>query len=326
MARGKRGSLRREARGVGVGIGIGAAFATFVLLAAAFACGPSAAGAAKKKPAATKKAAAPAPFCSNPVDNYRAPLETLQPIPALPEGGVLPFAPPGMTLGITGPQGVLVGGSNVGFRLTNAAATTEPTRLLNWTVLERLIRLTDNGRRLHPAGLKRIDLKQLPAGKHRGLTFPITATPALYSVEVTIQNHRGRLLGRYGEYIRVVPWTVSVGLTLTAYDNVAPGSTLEGCLENHGSASVFPGATNLERYDGGAWRPVSVGPIYTVPTPAAPRILGPGETERIGFYVPPNARPGLYRAITSGGVLAPGALTPSPPAETVGLSAEFGVL
>ena len=32
------------------------------------------------------------------------------------------------------------------------------------------------------------------------------------------------------------------------------------------------------------------------------------------------------RAVTSGAVLAPGALTPSPPAETVALSAEFGVL
>ena len=33
----------------------------------------------------------------------------------------------------------------------------------------------------------------------------------------------------------------------------------------------------------------------------APRtILGPGESEKLGFYIPPNARPGLYRAVTSG--------------------------
>ena len=61
-------------------------------------------------------------FCCSPVvDNYRAPLEKLKPIPAVPEGGVLPFAPAGLTLGITGPQGILVGGSSVGLRLTNAA-------------------------------------------------------------------------------------------------------------------------------------------------------------------------------------------------------------
>jgi hypothetical protein len=308
--------MRRGRRAI-----LGAGLAISVALALA---SPATTMATAAKP--KKKATAPLPYCSNPVDNYRAPLETLQPIPALPEGGVLAFAPPGTTLGITGPQGVLVGGSNIGFRLTNGAAGTEPTKPLNWTVLERLIRLTENGRRLHPAGLKRIDLKQLPVGKHRGLTFPIAETPATYSLEVTIQNHRGRLLGRYGEYVRVVGRTVSVGMTLVATDNVAPGTTLEGCFENHGSASVLPGPTSLERYDGGAWRPVSVGPVYSVPTPVAPRILGPGETEKLGFYIPPNARPGLYRAITSGGVLAPGALTPSPPAEAVALSAEFGVL
>lgn len=286
----------------------------------------AAAGAAKKKAAKSKTTApAAAPYCSNPVDNYRAPLDALQPTPAVPEGGVLPFAPPGTTLAITGPQGVLVGGSNIGFRLTNGAAATEPTKQLRWIVLERLTRLTDNGHRLHPMGLKRIDLKQLPAGKHRGLTFPIAETPAIYSLEVTIQNHRGRLLGRYGEYVRVVGRTVNVGMTLAGYDNVAPGTTLEGCFENHGSASVLPGQTSLERYDGSAWHPVAIGPTYTVPTAVAPRVLGPGESEKLGFYVPPNARPGLYRAVTSGAVLAPGALTPSPPVETLGVSAEFGV-
>ena len=105
---------------------------------------------------------------------------------------------------MTGPQGLLIGGSSVGFRLTNSAPEGTPTKVLKWVVLERLIRLTDNGQKLHPSGLKRIDLKQLPAGKHRGLTFPLPTSPAVYSVEVTIQNHRGRLLGRYGEYVRVV--------------------------------------------------------------------------------------------------------------------------
>jgi hypothetical protein len=302
-----------------------AAFAALGLLAAVLlAAGAPAAIGAKHHAAKPKKAALP--FCSNPADNYRAPLETLQPIPALPEGGALPFAPAGMNVAATGPQGVLVGGSNVGFRLANSAPATAAPPRLNWTVLERLTRLTDNGHNLHPAGLKRIDLAQLPTGKHRGLTFPIPSTPAIYSVEVTIQNHRGRLLGRYGEYIRVVNRTVNLGLAPAAFDNIVPGSTLEGCFENHGSASVLAGATSIERNDNGTWRPVATGPTYAVPTPVAPRVLGPGESEKLGFYIPPNALPGLYRAVTSGAVLAPGALTPSPPTETVALSAEFGVL
>jgi hypothetical protein len=275
------------------------------------------AGAAKKRKA-THAQAAPAAFCSNPiVDNYRAPLEKLQPMPAVPEGGALPFAA-GMTVAATGPQGLLVGGSNIGFRLTDTAPEATPGKRLDWTVLERLIRLTDNGGRPHPAGLKRIDLAQLPAGKHRGLTFPIPDQPAVYSVEVTIQNHRGRLLGRYGEYIREVNRTVNTAITLAATDDVAPGSYLESCFENHGSAAVTPTGTSLERFDGTSWLPVVVGAQYSPAQTTIQRTLGPGEGERIGTLIPPNAKPGLYKLTATGSVADSG--------EPLTLAAEFGVL
>lgn len=281
---------------------------------------PVPAGAAKKK-AKTKKPATSAVFCGSPVvDNYWATIEKLKPIPAVPEGGVLPFAPAGLTLGVTGPQGLLVGGpTSVGLRLTNAA-TAATTRPLNWVVLERLIRFSADGTKIQPAGLKRIDLRQLPAGIHRGLAFPLTAAPGIYSLEITIQNHRGRRLGRYGEYLRTVARTVSVGIKLAAYDNVVPGSYLESCFENHGSAAVAPTTTSLERLDGTTWRPVAVpvGPQYAPAQSVIQRALGPGEAERIGTLVPPDAKPGLYKLNASGTVLDSG--------EPVLLSAEFGVL
>jgi hypothetical protein len=289
--------------------------ATAALMVGGLAAAARAAKAPRKK---ATTATAPAPFCSAPVvDNYRAPLEKLQPIPALPEGGLVAFAPVGTTLAATGPQGVLVGGSNVGFRLTNGASATAKARQLNWIVLERLIRLTNNGRSLHPSGLKRINLRQLPAGRHRGLTFPIPDTPAIYSVEVTIQNRRGRLLGRFGEYLRVVERTVDVGITLAAYDGLVPGSYIESCVENHGSASLTPTGTSLEHLEGGAWRPVVVGPRYSPAQSPIQRILGPGEAERIATLVPPNAHPGLYKLNATG---------TTDLGEPVALSAEFGVL
>jgi hypothetical protein len=292
------------------------AFATVALLAAG---APAASSAAKHAKSAKPKSSATAPFCSSPVvDNYWAPVEKLQEIPAVPEGGVLPFAPAGPTLGPTGPQGLLIAGSSVGFRLTNAApAAAAAPRPLNWTVLERLIRLTNNGQNLHPSGLKRINLKQLPAGKHRGLTFPIPSAPAVYSLEVTIQNHRGRLLGRYGEYIRVVNRVVNVGMTLSAYDKVVRGSYIESCFENHGTAAVTPTGTSLEHFENGRWRPVVVGPLYSPAQSAIQRILGPGEAERIATLVPPNARSGLYKLNATGTTEL---------GEPVALSAEFGVL
>jgi hypothetical protein len=296
----------------------GVALVTAAILAGA---SPATSGAAKhpKKAKVKTPTAAPGPFCSSPVvDNYWAPVEKLQPLPAVPEGGVLPFAPPGTTLGATGPQRLLVGGSNIGFRLINGApATAAAPKQLHWVVLERLIRLTDEGRNLHPSGLKRIDLKQLPAGKHRGLTFPIPSTPALYSLEVTIQNHRGRLLGRYGEYIRVVNRVVNVGVTLATYDKFVPGSYLESCFENHGTASVTPTGTSLEHLEGSTWRPVVVGPQYSPAQSSIQRTLGAGEAERIATLVPPNARPGLYKLNTTG---------TTDLGEPVAVSAEFGVL
>jgi hypothetical protein len=282
--------------------------------AAAIAAGslgaPPGAGAAKPKKAA---ATAPAPFCSNPNTNYLEPVQKLQAIPALPEGGVLRYAPEGTTLGVTGPQGLLIGGSSVGFRLTNSAPEETPTKVLKWVVLERLIRLTDSGQKLHPSGLKRIDLKQLPAGKHRGLTFPLPTTPAVYSVEVTIQNHRGRLLGRYGEYIRVVERKVEAGISLATYDNVPPGSTLEACFENKGTASMTPGATTLEHLDGTTWKPVDTPTTYSLAT----RLLGPGESEKLGIGIPPRALPGLYKLTVTGAAEF---------GEPVTVAAEFGVL
>jgi hypothetical protein len=269
-----------------------------------------AAGAAKAKKA---KATVPAPFCSNPGTNYLAPVQKLQAIPALPEGGVLRFAPEGTTLGVTGPQGLLIGGSSVGFRLTNSAPEGTPTKVLKWVVLERLIRLTDSGQKLHPSGLKRIDLKQLPAGKHRGLTFPLPTSPAVYSVEVTIQNHRGRLLGRYGEYVRVVERKVEAGLSLPTYDNVPPGSTLEACFENKGTATMTPGATTLERLDGTTWKPVNAPTTYSLAT----RTLGPGESETLGIAIPPRALPGLYKLTVTGATDL---------GEPITVTAEFGVL
>ena len=134
---------------------------------------------------------------------------------------------------------------------------------------------------------------------------------------MTIQNHRGRLLGRYGEYIRVVGRVVNTGITLAAYDNVVPGGYLESCFENHGTAQVTPTATSLEHLDGSTWRPVVVGPQYSPAQTPIQRILGPGEAERIATLVPPNALPGLYKLNATGTTEL---------GEPIALSAEFGVL
>jgi len=152
-----------------------------------------------------------------------------------------------------------------------------------------------------------------PAGKHRGLTFPLPASPAVYSVEVTIQNHRGRLLGRYGEYVRTIERKVEAGLTLPAYDNVPPGTTLESCFENKGTAYVLPGATTLERLDGTTWKPVDTPTTYSLAT----RTLGPGESEKLGIAIPPRALGGLYKLTVTGATEL---------GEPVSVSAEFGVL
>ena len=255
----------------------GVVFATAALLAAG---SPATSGAARHaKPKKPKTpAASTAPFCSSPVvDNYWAPVEKLQPIPAPPEGGVLPFAPVGMTLGATGPQRLLVGGSNIGFRLTNGAPATEAApRRLDWTVLERLIRLTDE-RPQPPPGRPQTDRPEAAAGgqaPRADLPDPEQAGDLLArSDDPEPPRPAPRPLRRV--HPRRQPPRQRRHHAL-GHRQRRPRRQLESCFENHGSATVTPTGTNLERLEGDVWRPVALGP----PTDTPARLRAPGPRPR----------------------------------------------
>ncbi len=130
---------------------------------------------------------------------------------------------------------------------------------------------------------------------------------------MTIQNHRGRLLGRYGEYVRVVERNVDAGLSLPTYDNVAARLDARSVLRKQRHRDVTPGATTLERLDGTTWRPVNTPTTYSLAT----RTLGAGESEKLGIAIPPRALPGLYKLTVTG---------TTDLGEPVTVAAEFGVL
>ena len=255
----------------------------------------------------------PAPYCSNPGTNYLAPVQKLQAIPAVPEGGVL--------------QVRARRDDARGYRAAGAA----DRRLQRRLSADQLGARRDadesaqvgRARAADPAHRQRAEAAPIRAEADRPqatprrqaprLTFPLPTSPAVYSVEVTIQNHRGRLLGRYGEYVRVVERKVEVGVSLPTYDNVLPGSTLEACFENKGTATMTPGATTLERLDGTTWKPVNMPTTYSLAT----RTLGPGESEKLGVAIPPRASGGLYKLTVTGATDL---------GEPVTVTAEFGVL
>ena len=114
--------------------------------------------------------------------------------------------------------------------------------------------------------------------------------------------------------------TVSAAITLAAYDNVVarrlPRKLLRKPRQRLGRADRHEPRTPRKRHL--APGRVPVGPQYSPAQTPIQRALGPGEAERIGTLVPPNAKPGLYKLNLAGTVLDSG--------EPVALSAEFGVL
>ena len=119
---------------------------------------------------------------------------------------------------------------------------------------------------------------------------------AYLRLEIVFRNKAGKRLGRYGEYLRVVPEVTDVRMTLNG-TTFHPGETVEACLENYGTTETDFGACepSLQVLENGAWaRPAFVKLAYC---PAIAYILQAGWATRLGrIALPPDAPPGQYRA------------------------------
>jgi hypothetical protein len=85
-------------------------------------------------------------FCADTVvRDYNAPFGRMKPLHEVPESGLLPFAPRGVSLKVLD-SGLRVGRGSVGFALVDSAVDLK--RSLNWRVTAKLVRVDGRG---HPS-------------------------------------------------------------------------------------------------------------------------------------------------------------------------------
>lgn len=248
--------------------------------------------------------AAAAGFCENTVaHNYAQPLEEMPALRPVPADRELSFGPRSIHLFPHASQVVLAEqAGRVGYTLKippKSSKSGNPNLpLLNWLVTAKLARVDSRGRTRELLGSRRGRVTGPGNNGSFGLELP--GEPGYYRVEIVFRNGAGKRLGRFGEYVRVVPSVSDARLTLNA-TSFRPGEAVSACLENYGTTTVSFGSCgiSIESFDASSWQRSSIDP----PRECAGVLLalGAGRAAYAGnFDIPSDAPPGAYRASIDG--------------------------
>lgn len=244
-------------------------------------------------------------FCTTKiVRDYKAFLATLPPLPSPPVNERLPFAPERVYFQLMGAGPLQAGEGIRGFRLSfSPYQASEPSPTLNWHLASTLTMIDEQGRPLSPAQTIEQDVGRLEPEGNGGsgqvmAKFDIPGDPALYRLEVVIENDSGEHLARFGEYFRVLEPSVDFRLSLNR-KRFRPGQTVRATLSNPGVAWLGFGLfRGIEYKKGKSW----VRPPVEFPGGFVPAIglgMGPGESKSCWkVTIPENAKPGRYRFST----------------------------
>jgi hypothetical protein len=239
-------------------------------------------------------------FCKGSVvRDYRMPFKRMPNIRRIPATGHLPFAPADIFL--TFPSNpVLVpregpGTSiNYGFEFRSAKRRIVT---LNWIINVQVSRVNRDGRVIMKAGLKRRKLQNVTVRQLEqfAISFGLPRREAFYRVDLSFKSLRGNLLGKYGQYVRVMRPTRSVKLETSPGLN-RPGEDIFFRLKNFGTARTSYGEPfAIEKQNGAYWSPylteADLGPwrrwLRTLPGGTAGRCQS--------FTVPLGTEAGRYR-------------------------------
>lgn len=244
-------------------------------------------------------------FCQTQViHDYKAPLTNLPPLPSPPVSERLPFAPERVYFRLLGEGPLQLGEGIRGFRLSfSPYEASEPSPTLDWHLTSTLTVIDEQGQALVPAQTTEQDVRKIEPEDSRGggqvmTKFDIPAGPALYRLEVAIENEKGESLATFGEYFRVLEPSIDFGLSLNK-EKVRPGQTIRATLSNPGVAWLRFGLfRGIEYKKGNSW----TRPPVEFPPRAVPAIglgMGPGESKSCWkTEIPENAVPGRYRFTT----------------------------
>lgn len=238
------------------------------------------------------------------IRDYKAPLADLPPLPTPPVTERLPFAPERVYFQLLGRGPLQAGEGARGFSLSfSPYQASEPSPTLNWHLTSTLTVIDERGQALAPAQTIEQDVGKIEPEDSRGegrvmTKFDVPASPALYRLEVAIENEKGEGLATFGEYFRVLEPSVDFDLSLNR-KKFRPGQTIRATLSNPGVAwlgfGLFGG---IEYKKGNSWtRPPREFPSRAVP--AIGLVMGPGEAKSCwSVEIPETAVPGRYRFST----------------------------
>jgi hypothetical protein len=233
-------------------------------------------------------------FCEKRVvHDYERPLNSLPKLRAIPEHPS--FAPRNTSLdGSANAILVLEDGEagRVGYGFT--APDSDRRVSLHWTVAGQAAQVNAKGEEIRPLARvrRRVGVVDVAALNDLYLSFRIPSDPGLYRVDLVFRGKERKLLGRYGQYFRVVRPTVSVGLA--ASPAIAHrGEDVNVRVLNFGTVSVGYGTPfSVEQFDGTGWIRYPWNQRWTRPLFR----LGGGQAGFCQtFPVPEDMPPGVYR-------------------------------
>jgi hypothetical protein len=260
-------------------------------------------------------------FCDQEVvRNYERPLEKMPPLRGVPANHVLPFGPSGLYLfkGSQTPVMVPIGTpGGVGFAITTKRGepNVKPIAHLDWLGTLKMTEVDKSGSPIRLLEWRRKRITRAPGG---GLTVDFSGRVGFYRLDFVVRNRKGRVLGKFGEYFRVMPATTEGRLELSS-SSYQPGETVSACLENLGTTILVYGAPPLiEVFDGTTWTRSPIDPPMATLFTAS--LLSPGRSHPLGtFALPIDAPPGHYRWRWTGSAMN------GEPSASFELAAEFTI-
>lgn len=228
------------------------------------------------------------PFCKRHVlHDYLAPLQGLPKLREPPyrrTGKYVRFH--GAMISASSPT-LIVGSARAGFELGW-------DRNPKWQLTLTVNQVDWHGRVQRRVGVRHLPLGALGQALFAEPNIVLGGPPALYRATLVIRSARGRMLGQFGSYYRVVRPSVNGRLT-TSSPTYPPGGTLFARIENPGAAFVLFGAEfKIEKLEDESW----------IPAPETPDVftmglynVAPGVTSGhcTVFPIPTTTPPGIYR-------------------------------
>jgi hypothetical protein len=234
-------------------------------------------------------------FCSRPVvRDFEKPFDRMPRVHEPPFSGELPFAPSRTYLHQPRSQ-VLVTDEymQIGYAF-GVDQGPDRTFALNWLVSGRLFKVNGRGESIKALTDKKWSIGTVSDEEFGDLAFRfgLPSGEGLYRVDLIFRKDNGRVIGRYGQYFRVVRPTVSVRLALSQ-QSARSGEAIFLRIENFGTTAVsYAEPFYVERFNGTGWVPYPLGYAWHRPIF---RIRGGLAGKCQSFPIPSDMPSGLYR-------------------------------